>query len=259
MKDPSDIKRNLAKDFLEKGFCVFDIENKEYLEIFSKRVKKVLNENKLQELHKNIPIKEINSLRINAFRELNKINDWENKYNGLGKDLISFFLGRDLAIQNKLNLSIQMPNDTSSVLDLHTDALSGESVFEIVLWVPLTKSFDSNAMYIFDPKTSKIMLSEMPKNERIGMKLLYEKFKGKANFINVEVGQGVIFSPTMFHGNVLNKTSSTRVSINCRFKNIFSHEAASGERRLGSFYKILTTSEITKLGLSYRDDLIEFQ
>ena len=85
-----------------------------------------------------------------------------------------------------------------------------------------------------------------------------DMFKDKATFIEINKGKGLIFSPTLFHGNILNKTSSTRISINCRFKNIFTHEAVSGERRLGSFYKILNISEVTKLGLSYRDDLIKF-
>ena len=84
------------------------------------------------------------------------------------------------------------------------------------------------------------------------------KYKEYANFLNVNFGECLIFSPTLFHGNVLNQTEITRISINCRFKNLFSHEAKNGERRLGSFYRVLRLSPVTKLGLSYRDDLIKF-
>ena len=45
-----------------------------------------------------------------------------------------------------------MPGDVSSILNLHTDALSGQSVFEIVLWLPLTNAFETNSMYIFQKK-----------------------------------------------------------------------------------------------------------
>ena len=255
----SNLIDNLSKDLLKNGYCIFDIENQVSLELFYRNIQKELNQDDLSLLHENISIKDINNFRIKAFRSINKIKNWEKEYTSLGKNLLYYFLGRDLAIQNKLNLSIQMPNDSSSVLDLHTDALSGQSVFELVMWIPITRSFDSNAMYIFKPEVSKEMLSEIPKNEKIGMNLLFEKFKDKATFIEINKGKGLLFSPTLFHGNILNKTSSTRISINCRFKNIFTHEALSGERRLGSFYKILNISEVTKLGLSYRDDLIKFK
>ena len=179
----SNLIDNLSKDLLKNGYCIFDIENQVSLELFYRNIQKELNQDDLSLLHENISIKDINNLRIKAFRSINKIKNWENEYTSLGKNLLYHFLGRDLAIQNKLNLSIQMPNDSSSVLDLHTDALSGQSVFELVMWIPITRSFDSNAMYIFKPEVSKEMLSEIPKNEKIGMNLLFEKFKEVSSFL----------------------------------------------------------------------------
>ena len=79
-----------------------------------------------------------------------------------------------------------------------------------------------------------------------------------AKFLDVKFGECLIFSPTLFHGNVINETDITRLSINCRFKNLFSHEPKNGERRLGSFYKVLNISPVTKIGLGYRQDLINF-
>ena len=90
------------------------------------------------------------------------------------------------------------------------------------------------------------------------MKNLFDEYKDYATFLNLNFGECLIFSPTLFHGNMLNKTNKTRISINCRFKNLFSHEANNGERRLGSFYRVLNLSPVTKLGLAYRDDLINF-
>ena len=57
------------------------------------------------------------------------------------------------------------------------DALSGQSVFELVLWTPLTKVFDSNSMYLFPPNVSKKILLDMPKHEKKGMGYLYDKYK----------------------------------------------------------------------------------
>ena len=76
-------------------------------------------------------------------------------------------------------------------------------------------------MFIFNPELSKKILNDMPNFHKSGMKELFEKYKKDAEFVEVKYGEGLIFSPTLFHGNVLNETEKTRISINCRFKNIF--------------------------------------
>ena len=245
-------------DFLKQGFSIQKIENLKFLNQLKSNIEDELISNDLENIHKSYGINEINSFRISCYRKINKINNWEDKYFSIASTYLTNLLGPDLSIQTKLNLSIQMPEDNASVLDLHTDALSGQSVFEVVLWVPLTKSYSSNAMYIFPREVNQKILCDLKANETIGMKNLFIKYQKYANFLELNYGECLIFSPTLFHGNVLNQTPTTRVSINCRFKNIFSHEAKNGERRLGSFYKVLKLSPLTKIGLSYRDDLVKF-
>ena len=43
----------------------------------------------------------------------------------------------------------------SSKLELHADSLSGESKFQIVLWVPLVNVYKTKSMYIFNKEFSK--------------------------------------------------------------------------------------------------------
>ena len=152
-----------------------------------------------------------------------------------------------------------MPLDDTSLLQLHTDTLSGQSVFEIVLWVPLTDCSESNSMYLYNIHDSKKILSELSSYEQPGKLQLYEDNKNDAMFMSLSYGQCLIFTPTLFHGNTKNQTTKTRISINCRFKNIFSPEAISGERRLGSFYRIMDLSPVTLLGLAHRDDMVTFE
>ena len=253
--------KDLCDKFLADGYAVFDIEDAGALEMFSQVVYSSLNINAdscLAMCHKEISVDEVNELRINAFRAINKLPAWEKKYFSMAKSICKELLGPDIAIQSKLNLSIQMPGDKSSTLGLHTDALSGQSVFEIVLWVPLTNSYSSNSMYIYPRDITYKMLSEMPSYERDGMEALFEEYKSYAQFLTVDYGSALIFSPTMFHGNIVNSTSESRISINCRLKNLFSPESETGERRLGSFYRVLTVSEVTRIGLSYKDEDIVF-
>ena len=98
----SNLIDNLSKDLLKNGYCIFDIENQASLELFYRNIHKKLNQNALSLLNEKTSIKDINNLKIKTFRSLNKIKNWTNEYKYLRKNLLYYFLGRDLAIQNKL-------------------------------------------------------------------------------------------------------------------------------------------------------------
>ena len=75
-------------------------------------------------------------------------------------DDITTILGSDLLIQTKLNLSIQMPGDKNSILKSHIDSQSGDSVFQLVVWVPLTNAYETNSMFIHSKEFSETVLIE---------------------------------------------------------------------------------------------------
>ena len=50
-------------------------------------------------------------------------------------------------MQNRINLSIQLPKDKGSLLDTHADTWNGNSPFEIVVWVPLVDCYKTKSMY----------------------------------------------------------------------------------------------------------------
>ena len=175
----------------------------------------------LEEIHKYCEQDNINQIRINAFKVLNKINNWEKIiYKSIAPN-INYILGLDLAIQTKLNLSIQMPNDSSSLLERHIDYRSGDSPFQIVVWIPLTRAFSTNSMFI--------------------------EYKEKKKFLNLEAGDILLFDPNYPHGNQINTTDKTRVSLNVRFKNWFAPdlEEKVPDRQFGIYYKDLCFSNST--------------
>ena len=55
----------------------------------------------------------------------------------------------------KKYLSIQLPEDNSSILPIHTDVWSGNSPFELVLWIPLVSVKKTKSMFILSPKDNK--------------------------------------------------------------------------------------------------------
>ena len=252
------MEKELRK-FKEHGFCILNNEDLKAHQTFKDTICKVIGhyDNDLSNLHLHINKDNINKLRMQAFSEINALELKNNLYFKQAQSFLTKLLGPDISIQNKLNLSIQMPNDDSSLLSLHTDTITGQSAFEIVLWVPFTKCFEENSMYIIQKEKSMEMMSKIKEYSYLGMKKLEEDYKEYKEFIHLLPNQILIFSPTLFHGNVLNKTSQTRVSINCRFKNIFAPESTNPERRLGTFYQVFKTSVLTQIALSYKDPHIE--
>lgn len=203
----------------------------------------------------------LNAIRMEAFNNLNTYKNWDILYYKMAESLLDSIFGPDLLIQRKLNLSIQMPHDESSILGMHTDTLSGQSPFEIVMWTAFTDASESNSMFYFDRDTSKQIFHEMPKNEKDGLEELRKKYWEKAQFVKASPSDIVLFSGTLFHGNIKNQTKNTRISINCRFKNLFSPSGKtnSPDRGVGIFYKLLHESVITEIGREYMKREINFE
>lgn len=255
------IKKIELNEFSEKGYVVINNESINSLNTFINTVlSKFEGVDHLSRIHEEITKDEINNLRMASFKALNDLKDWENIYYLQFETILQNFFGSDISIQSKLNLSIQMPHDDRSTLMLHTDTLSGQSEFEVVAWTPLVDSYDTNSMYIFEKDISQDIFKNLSSYENKGMNELFENYKSKAKFLKIDKGQVLLFSSSLFHGNVINKTNDTRVSINCRFKNLFAPEIEdfSSERTTGSFYKPLKLSPVTSWALKYDDDFVSF-
>ena len=107
--------------------------------------------------HNYISLKELNSLRFNIYKKINVGNVFSEIYYKLAKDYLDDLVGNELAMQKKINLSIQMPNDKDSLLDLHSDIYAGESPFQVVVWIPLVDAYDTKSMFFTKPSFNKKM------------------------------------------------------------------------------------------------------
>ncbi len=77
---------------------------------------------------------------------------------------------------------------------------------------------------------------------------MYSLIKKKLIWLKVNYGEALIFNQNLPHGNVMNMENETRISMNCRFKSYFS---PFGDKKLGEFFKPITTRAMTNLGLNY--------
>ena len=85
----------------------------------------------------------------------------------MAKPYIEAIAGNELAMQ-KINLSIQLPQDDSSLLAVHSDVWGrATSPFEIVVWVPLVDCYKTKTMYILPPKKKNIVFNKKVSRKNI--------------------------------------------------------------------------------------------
>ena len=133
-----------VKTFNKYGFFIAKLNKKELYELNKIRsnivkitknflkIKKINSEkNFLEKFHKRLDsYKKLNECRLNLFNRINKNNFNLNCYNVFSR-FIEPIVGNENVIQKKINLSIQMPNDDSSLLPVHSDTWAGDSPFEV--------------------------------------------------------------------------------------------------------------------------------
>ena len=83
---------------------------------------------------------------------LNRDDRLKYNYFNLARNDLYSLAGNELMMQKSINLSIQFPGDKTSLLPIHSDVWSGDSAYEINLWVPMVNCYKTKSMYILKPK-----------------------------------------------------------------------------------------------------------
>ena len=222
-----------------------------------KIVNKKINEKNISKIfnnfHRFVDFKSLNSLRFDIYKKINSTSRFSRIYYEIAKNYLDTLVGNELAMQKKINLSIQMPRDKDSLLDMHSDIYAGESPFQVVVWIPLVDAYETKSMFFTKPKFNKKMNDQLLTTNKFTTKKMYDKNKKKFSFLNVKFGQILIFSPILLHGNTVNKTNETRFSLNCRFKSLLSpyDVTVKSHRNIPNFYRPLNIKPMTKIGFNY--------
>jgi sporadic carbohydrate cluster 2OG-Fe(II) oxygenase len=252
----SNSEKKIANSFKKKGFIVSKAENRRSLTYIKNKIisiiqKKLKTKTKinLNKFHEYIDIDSLNEFRVHIINQLNMDQKIRLHYFNLGKRNLYDLVGNELMMQKNLNLSIQCPNDSSSLLPIHSDVWSGDSAYEINLWLPLVNCYKTKSMYILNPRNYESFLDKGLFKKTKNTDELYKKVKKKVNFLKVNYGEYVIFNQNLPHGNIVNKEKTTRWSLNCRFKSLFS---PYNDKRIGEFFLPITTKVMTELGLNYK-------
>ena len=154
-------ENKIINKFNKDGYIIFDIKKKKELDIIRNKILILSRKNlkkkitKIESVHNYLPSNELNKFRMKIYSELNKSKNFLNNYYSLGSDFLDVICGNELVMQRKVNLSIQMPNDDSSLLPLHSDVWSGCSPFEVVLWIPLVNCKKTQSMFIMPKRLNE--------------------------------------------------------------------------------------------------------
>jgi sporadic carbohydrate cluster 2OG-Fe(II) oxygenase len=206
----------------------------------------------LDGIHRLVQIDRLNSFRLGLYRELNGKAWFRPSYFSLARRLIEALVGNELAMQNRINFSIQMPKDRTSLLELHADVFAGETPYQVVQWLPLVDVRGTKSMFILPRPKSDAIAGRLKVFSQGGMKQLYEEVERDLIWLDIPYGKVLVFSPNVLHGNVVNEEPTTRWSLNCRFTGLFT-PYGTAERSLGAYYTPITPRPVTRLGSVYRE------
>lgn len=203
----------------------------------------------LDSIHKLVPIKKLNEFRVGLIGKINAESWVREAYYRLAEKALHALVGNELAMQRRVNLSIQLPDDESSLLPAHADTWSGDSPFEVVLWLPMVDCFDTKSMFVLPPEVNARIAPSLAKYEGEGIEALFREHESEFRYLTVNYGQYLLFDQNLIHGNRINREKTTRWTFNCRFKGLFTPYA---DKKLGEFFEPITLRPATRLGLNHR-------
>lgn len=194
---------------------------------------------------------------------------------GLGPQIISkntvFFrslIGLDLHIQKYPYLRIARPSKHQDNIGFHRDTHYGATPYEISVFIPFVDLVKENSLaFIFgshvEPDSAypytQYEDTEVPKGSKkhqLGQLYAPKRFDPPVNNrvtpIPVNVGEALVFSLSIVHGQHVNSSNYTRFSTDIRVVN--SLAPIQWERNVHSdYYRPLCTSAVTKQAQMYRD------
>lgn len=173
-------------------------------------------------------------------------------------------VGSDLHIQEKPFLRIARPGIETDNIGLHRDTWYGDTPHEISVWIPFADTDEGNALRVA-PGSHLWSEAEYPV-ERFDGVVEKGSVKHSLGFIHgnpkrlreavetialpVKVGQMIVFSLALLHGQEVNRSKRTRVSMDVRIANSLAPIQWSRSRN-PNYYERLCTSPVTEAAARY--------
>jgi len=241
--------KKIEKEFIEQGYIIRPVADKDALDKIKKFALRKLSNKSLDKTHESVSINELNTFRLDVIKEINDQPWLREAYFQIVKPYLDVLVGNELAMQLRVNLSIQMPGDEGSLLPVHADTWSGDSPYEVVVWLPLVDCYDTKSMYFLPPKVANSLSDNFKLHTQGDSEQLFNTIKDDVKWMKVDYGEVLVFNQIYPHGNVVNEENETRWSMNCRFKSLFSPYK---DKKIGEFFEPITMRPVTKVAMNYK-------
>lgn len=179
-------------------------------------------------------------------------------------DYFHALLGRDTHIQRVPFLRISRPGISDDNIGLHRDTWYGDTPYEISVWIPFTDTDEGNALRV--APGSHLWSEAAYPVERFDGGVEKGSVKHSLGFIHgnpkrlqssrptialpVRVGQMIVFSLALLHGQEVNRSTRTRVSMDFRMTNSFS-PVKFARSRDPHYYTSLSASPVAQVAQRY--------
>ncbi len=253
-------ERSLCDRFIREGHIIAPAENRAALD----RIRSLIAEEAsawlglpppddpnrfLNGIAEWVPVEKLNAFRLHVIGTLNAASWLRSAYYAIARRTLETVVGNELCMQRRVNLSIQLPDDDSSLLPIHADVWSGDSPFEVVLWIPLVDCYRSKSMFLLPPAATARLQQEMHRYANHGAEAMFSDFEADLAWMEVPYGSFLLFNQNLPHGNRVNREAQARWTMNCRFKGVFTPYA---DKKLGEFFEPITLRAASRIGLDYR-------
>jgi sporadic carbohydrate cluster 2OG-Fe(II) oxygenase len=253
-------EREIADRFLRDGYVILPAESRGELDRIRDLIANIaasyLNLPEpadkgafLDRIHEKVDAARLNDLRLAVIREMNEEPWTRLAYFNTARRALEVIVGNELAMQLRINLSIQLPDDDSSLLPVHADVWAGDSPYEVVLWIPYVNVYGTKTMFILPREKDAKHQAKMSEFRHRSAAELYRAIEPDLRWLEIPYGSVLLFTQNVMHGNIVNRERETRWSSNCRFKSVFS---PYHDKKLGEFFEPIIVRPATQMGAKYR-------
>ncbi|MBV5336391.1 hypothetical protein JZU48_05315, partial [bacterium] len=238
-----DIERRLAERFVDEGFIIAQAEDQGALDAIRRLIVEQAQPPEgeegafLETISERVAAERVNDFRLAVINGMNAAAWLRPAYLAVARRAVETIVGNELSMQRRVNLSIQLPADTSSVLPVHADVWSGDSPFEVVLWLPLVDTRRSMSMFLLPPGPTAALHGDFPSIADQSAEEIYKLAEPNMRWMEMEYGQFLLFNQNLPHGNRINQEPQARWSMNCRFKGVLTPYA---DKKLGELFDPIT-------------------
>ena len=195
----------------------------------------------LENIHNEVSIRELIPITDMVQSRLSTPND-SKKFDSFAKTYIAPLLGdKRYLIKRRPTLNLVIPNQErlGRKLPFHQGIFYKNGRGQGTIWMPLTKAYDTNSMYVVSTNSSRRITKALIENEW-SQKTFEEECLAVASPVNLEVGQAHLFHQEILHGNVNNETDITRMAIDWH---VLLEGEEFGGRLPGGFFRLPNDTE----------------